>query len=217
VHMQLLICPASSREQQKAYFEMFSNSRFEGILLTHRNMLDSLALEMLVRNGRPYMLLDQALLDEGLKTARDWFIEWGHQCVGLIAGPASLLEPASAYQAGKKLSHAIFHYIEIPANPDTWHAHIPPSEGAPTAFLCTDDQTALQLRDTLTQAGINAPVMGIGNSALARWARLPSLAFNGKTLGRNATLGLLKMLNVPTPLSKEELFFAVATNALPIP
>jgi phosphate/phosphite/phosphonate ABC transporter binding protein len=214
VHMQLLICPAGPGEQQKAYFEMFSNSRFEGILLTQRNTLDPTALEMLVRNGRPYILLEQALLDEGLKTVWEWFAKQGHQRVGLIAGSDSLLEPTAAHQAGKKLNRANFHCIEVSANPDAWHHLLSQQTNAPTAFLCTDDQTALRLRSMLTTAGVHAPVLGIGNSPLARWTRLPSLAFDGKKLGRSATLRLLKMLNVPAPIQNEEVCFWVETNAL---
>jgi phosphate/phosphite/phosphonate ABC transporter binding protein len=214
VPMQLLICPAGPGEQQKAYFEMFSNSRFEGILLTQRNTLDPTALEVLVRNGRPYMLLEQALLDEGLKTAREWFVQRGYQRVGLIAGPDSLLEPAAVQQAGKKLSGTPFHYREISSNPDSWYALLSPQQtDMLAAFLCTDDRTALRLRDMLTTSGVPVPVLGIGNSPLACWAGLPSLAFDGKQLGRSATLRLLKMLNVPAPLQNEEVSFRVETNS----
>ncbi|BCL77748.1 hypothetical protein ccbrp13_02130 [Ktedonobacteria bacterium brp13] len=214
VHMQLLLCPAGPGEQQKAYFEMFSNSRFEGILLTQWNTLDPTALEMLVRNGRPYILLEQALLDEGFRAAREWFTKQGHQRVGLIAGPTSLIEPSAAYQAGKKLTGTHFHWIEISANPDAWQYLLSQQTDAPTAFLCTDDQTALHLRSFLTASGVYAPVLGIGNSSLAHWTRLPSLAFDGKKLGCSATLRLLKMLNVPAPAQIEEVCFWVETNAL---
>lgn len=214
VHMQLLICPAGPGEQQKAYFEMFSNSRFEGILLTQRNILDPAALEVLVRNGRPYMLLEQALLDEGFKVAREWFVRQGHRCVGLLAGPASLLEPTTVYQAAHNLSGEQFRYSEIPADPDAWGSLLSQQVETPSAFLCTDNQTALRLRELLHGSGIAAPVLGLGNSPLAQWARLPVLAFDGRKLGQSVTLRLLKMLNVPTPAQQEGVCFRVETYGL---
>jgi phosphate/phosphite/phosphonate ABC transporter binding protein len=220
VHMQLLICPVSQGEhqkalqRQKAYFEMFSNSRFEGVLLTQWNALDATPLEILVRNGRPYILLEQAILDEGIKTACQWFAEQGHQQVGLITGPNSLLEPSITRQACQRLTEANFQFIEISANPTDWHNLLAQKTDAPTAFLCTDDQTALQLRCILDASGSHLPVLSMGNSPLAHWAGLPSLAFDGTKLGRSAALQLLKMLNVPTPIQNEELHFWIQANSL---
>ncbi|GHO83907.1 PhnD/SsuA/transferrin family substrate-binding protein [Dictyobacter formicarum] len=220
IHMQLLICPLGQGkhqkilQRQKAYFEMFSNSRFEGVLLTQWNTLDPTPLEMLVRNGRPYILLEQAILDEGIKTACQWFAEQGHQQVGLITGPNSLLEPSITRQACQRLTGANFQFIEISANPTDWHNLLAQKTDAPTAFLCTDDQTALQLRRILDASGSHLPVLGMGNSPLAHGAGLPSLAFEGAKLGRSAALRLLKMLNVSTPTQNEELHFWIQANSL---
>lgn len=220
IQMQLFICPLGQgkhqkvSQRQKAYFEMFSNSRFEGVLLTQWNALDSTPLEILVRNGRPYILLEQAILDEGIKTACQWFAEQGHQQVGLITGPNSLLEPSITRQACKRSTEVNFQFIEIPAHPTDWHNLLAQKIDAPTAFLCTDDQTALQLRRILDVSDSHLPVLGMGNSPLAHWAGLPSLAFDGAKLGRNAALQLLRMLNIHTPIQNEELHFWIRANSL---
>jgi phosphate/phosphite/phosphonate ABC transporter binding protein len=219
VHMQLLLCPVSHGEhqkalqRQKAYFEMFSNSRFEGVLLTQWNTLDPTTLEILVRNGLPYILLEQSILDEGIKSTRKWFVERGHQQVGLITGQNSLLEPAITRQACQRLTGANFQFIETSTSPTDWPNLLSQKTDAPTAFLCTDDQTALHLRHTLDASNSHLPVLGIGNSSLAHWAGLPSLAFDGTRLGRSAALQLLKMLNIPPPAQNEELHFWVQANA----
>jgi DNA-binding LacI/PurR family transcriptional regulator len=220
VHMQLLICPVSQGEhqkalqQQKAYFEMFSNSRFEGVLLTHWNVLDPTALEILVRSGRPYVLLEQPILDEGIKTIWKWFAEQGHQQIGLIAGSNSLLEPSITRQTCQKLKGVNVQFIDSPTDPADWYNFLAQKTDAPTAFLCTNDQTALHLRHILGTSGPPLPVLSIGNSPLAHWAGLPGLAFDGKELGRGVILRLLKMLNIPTPVQNEELHFWIQTNSL---
>jgi phosphate/phosphite/phosphonate ABC transporter binding protein len=208
--MQLFICPVSQSEpkealqRQKTYFELFSNSRFEGIILTQWNTLDPTASEMLVRNGRPYIVLEQFFLHQGLTTAWEWLAQHGHTHVGLVSGPRSLLEPITTRQMCEQLPGAHFQFIPSATDLPDWQAILAQTTNRPTAFLCTDDQTVIDVRHTLNTLHVqhptldlkHAPIMGIGQNPLASLSSFPRLTFDGVELGRQAARRLLKMLNI---------------------
>ena len=188
VHMQLLICPISQSQEkalqrQKAYFEMFSNSRFEGVILTQWSTLDHTTLDLLVRNGLPYVLLEQDILEEGLRIAWQWLIAQGHQYIGLVTGATSLLEPTITRHTCMQFANSRLRVIEATATTADWQAILQEAH-APTALLCTDDHTAFCIRQVLSQRYPQLLIAGIGNSFLARQTALPSLAFDGAIRAR---------------------------------
>ena len=205
VHMQLLICPIShgqsdvEQSRQKAYFDLLSNSHFAAVLLTQWSATNPMALE-LVRGGHASALLEQDLLEHGLRLAWTWLHERGHQRVGLVLGPASWLEPTTTRYTSERLPGVDYQCIEIPSVSDiSWQSleHLLDQPEAPTALLCTDDETALSLRQACAAQERTLPVLGMGQTALTRWAGLPTLVFDGAQLGRAVTQRLLKMLNIP--------------------
>lgn len=208
--MQLFICPVSQSEpesalqRQKTYFEHFFNSRFEGVILTQWNTLDPTALEMLVRNGRPYIMLEQFFLNQGLITAWEWFVQQGHKHIGLVTGSKSLLEPTTTRQACEQLPETYFHFISSATGIPIWQEMLAQTNNRPTAFLCTDDQTIIDVRQTLNVLRLqhpaldleHIPIMGIGHNPLAGLSGFPRLTFDGVKLGHQAAQRLLKMLNI---------------------
>ncbi len=208
--MQLFICPVSQSEpesalhRQKTYFELFSSSRFEGVILTQWNTLDPTALEILVRNGRPYIMLEQFFLNQGLIIAWEWFVQQGHTHIGLVTGSKSLLEPTTTRQAYEQLSETHFQFISSATDVPSWQEMLAQNDNRPTAFLCTDDQTIIDVRQTLNVLRLqhptldleHVPIMGIGHNPLAGLSGFPRLTFDGVKLGRQAARRLLKMLNI---------------------
>ncbi len=201
--MQLVICPVQSTtldsggERQKAYFDLLYNNRIEGLLLTQWSASQPEALE-LIQSGRPTALLEQDLLSQGLHTAIDWFQRQGRKRLLLVTSQASdsLLEPALTRSMFKQLTGT--NGISLDALDDLIHI-LEQFETDTPGILCTNDQAALELRECLVKQDLRPLIMGIGNSTLARWANIPSLAFDGSQLGQLAAQRLLKKLNIDMP------------------
>jgi phosphate/phosphite/phosphonate ABC transporter binding protein len=204
VYMKILICPVGpvgseeAQQRQKTYFEMFSNSRFEGVLLTQWSALDSAALESLVRGGRPYVLLEQDLVAEGLRTAWSWLREQGHQHIALVTTTTALLEPGTTLRACEQLAQAPVLHIDSPTDTLDWQNILQSGKATPSALLCTDKNTALHIHRTLQRLNPDLLLMGIGTRAHLCHTTIPMLTFDGHALGQVAALRLLKMLNLST-------------------
>ena len=194
--MRLLVCPVgrpasvSVELHQKGYFDLLYNNRIEGLLLTQWSVERPETLE-LIQSGRPMALLEQELLTEGLQTALKWLREQGRDSIFLLPGSHSLLEPA--------LTRRMFSQLAGPGGnvlntPDELLPILEQHGVASSAVLCTDDQMAESLRQCLADKNLHPLIMGMGNSFLAQWANLPSLAFDGTQLGQLAAQRLLKKL-----------------------
>ncbi|GCE31009.1 hypothetical protein KDA_64930 [Dictyobacter alpinus] len=216
--MQLLICPTGNTPRTQptarhtAYFEMLSNSRFEAMLLTHWSALDPTAMDLLVRSRRPYVLLEHDLLDKGLPFAYNWLKQQGYQQLILVTGTQSLLEPTLAQQAWSQLASDNLRLQDPGSNQTGWPQLLQQAEYQTTAFLCTDDETALAVKTYLAQQQLQLPILGIGNTRVAQLAGIPSLTFNGFNLGSLVARRLLKMLNIFIPEEQIELHFQIAAN-----
>ncbi|WP_338247347.1 phosphate/phosphite/phosphonate ABC transporter substrate-binding protein [Dictyobacter halimunensis] len=220
VQMQLLICPiGSGREgdatRQKAYFEMLTNSRFEGMLLTQWSALDPKAMDLLARSRRPYALLEQDLLGAGLHFASNWLQQQGHRQLMLVTGARSLLEPTLTTQMWSQLTAENIQHLHLqdPANDETgWSELLQQGKNAAPAFLCTDNETALSVRAFLKQQRLDWPVIGIGAMPATCKADLTTLTFDGFVMGKIVTRRLLKMLNIFIPGESCDLNFNVSTT-----
>lgn len=215
--MQLVVCPlgtaktSASTPRQKAYFELAYNSRLEGVLLTQWSVIGPEALE-LARSGRPAVLLEQDLLEEGLETAWLWLTEQGHQHIGLVTSAAALLEPEISRRTFSRFAGPDFAYLQADTDLAGRLEAFLQKSAAPTALFCTDDQTALSVRELTRERSPQLKVLGFGNSELAHWAGLPSLAFDGSAVGEAAAQRLLRSLDLPIAASNPQLRFWVCTN-----
>lgn len=210
VHLQLLLCPVgqSGSQRQQAYVEMFSNSRFEGVLLTQWSARDHGMLELLMRNGRPYVLIEQEVYEEGLRTVWNWLEQQGHRRIGLVTSDRALLESALTHEVCTQLAAEPVLWKEATTTSEEWEVLLRQPD-APSALLCTDEQTALALHERLAPIGPHLLVVGIGASSPCV---LPRLTFDGEQLGRAAALRLLKMLNVQVPVQQAEPCLRIQTE-----
>jgi DNA-binding LacI/PurR family transcriptional regulator len=71
---------------------------------------------------------------------------------------------------------------------------------------------ALNLRRVFSAQKSEVVVLGFGNSALAQWAGLPSLAFDGDEAGSKAAKRLLRMLGLIGQSGKQPLNFWIEKN-----
>ncbi|GCE23351.1 LacI family DNA-binding transcriptional regulator [Dictyobacter kobayashii] len=215
--MQLLICPvgkekATGAVRQHAYFEMLSNSRFEGMLLTQWSALDPEAMDLLVRSRRPYALLEQDLLGSGLRFAYNWLRQQGYQRLILVTGTNSLLEPTLSARMWRQLAARNID-LPDPGNDKTgWLELLQATDYSATAFFCTDDETALSVQSFLKERQLDWPVQGLGATPIAQMAGLSSLAFDGLALGKVVARRLLKLLNIYIPEEVIDITFRVQCN-----
>lgn len=208
--MQLLVCPVLQKEAtsyQKNYFELLHNNRLEGLLLTQWSA-NSPESQELAQSGRPTALLEQELLTEGLKTAWNWLREQGHSKIALMVGADSLLEPNITRHLFSQFAEPDFQFFT-----DTNLTETDFSGQMPDAFLCTDDNTAFRLRQSLST---ETTVLGFGNSLIAQWAGIPSLSYDGEALGKAAAYRLLKTLGLSGQTSKQFLNFRVVGHRLSV-
>ena len=214
--MQLVIYPvhdiANGGDRQKAYFDLLYNNRVEGLLLTQWSASQPEALE-LAWSGRPTAILEQDLLARGLPTAIRWFQLQGCQRIFLVTSQAtsadSLFEPALTRSMFKQLIGP--NGISLDASDDLIRL-IEQAGADALGILCTSDQAALELREYLLKKDLRPLIMGIGNSTLARWANVPSLAFDSSQLGQLAAQRLLKKLNVDISETRQVLRTWVETG-----
>ena len=223
VQMQLVIYPVhdsvSGGDRQKAYFELLYNNRVEGLLLTQWSASQPEALE-LAWSGRPTAILEQDLLAQGLPTAIHWFQQQGCRRIFLVTSQItsqatsadSLFEPALTRSMFKQL---IGSNGMGPDSSDDLIRLLEQAGADSLGILCTSDQAALKLRECLLKKDLRPLIMGIGNSALARWANIPSLTFDGSQLGQLAAQRLLKKLNIDITETKQVLRTWVATETTP--
>lgn len=213
--MQLLICPTGQADteglssRQQAYFEMLSNSRFEGIILTQWNTLDVATMENLIRNGRPYVLLEQDLLTQGLAVACAWFEAQGQRDIGLISSARTLLEPVITQHICNRLPGIrmeAFTEAEVEKLALALHQQTRPT---PTAFLCADDERVLALLRACKRYRLTPPTLTLGTSPLGHLIESARLTFDTQTLGRITARRLLKMLNITLPGEEAELHFQI--------
>ncbi|NWJ47218.1 MAG: phosphate/phosphite/phosphonate ABC transporter substrate-binding protein [Chloroflexi bacterium] len=202
VGLQLVVCPAvlngMAGESRKAFFELLYNNRLEGMIMTQYDAATREAGE-LARSGRPYALLEQDLLGEGLITARNWIEVQGHHRIALVQEQGSLLEAGFMRQVFARQAAPELEFTEEINTISSWLETILQKPEPPTLIFCSGDRTALSVQKTLlAQLSIDLSVLGFGNSDLAKWGGFPSLAFHGVGLGRLVALRLLKMLNMPS-------------------
>ena len=204
--LQLLIYSLGQTDhpgRHKAYFEMLYDGRLEGTLLTQWSMLD-LAVTGLIRSGKPTALLEQDLLESGLRTAWQWLAGQGYRQVGLATGKGSLLEPSVTSHTFKRLTNTECRLFSLD---DLTPENTRPIE--PTALFCPDDEIALAVQNRLAESKLPLCVLGLGDSLAKRQARLPFLAFDGEAVGRAAAGRLLTLLNLPSPEPGSDLRFWV--------
>ncbi|MEI7556818.1 phosphate/phosphite/phosphonate ABC transporter substrate-binding protein [Candidatus Chlorohelix sp.] len=199
--LQLLLCPTIlngiAGENRKAFFELLYNNRLEGMILTQLDATTREAGE-LARSGKPYTLLEQDLLGEGLITARNWIEEQGHHRIALVQEQGSLLEAGFLRQVFAQQTDTELEFSGEIDSISSWIETIIQIPEPPTLVFCSGDRSAMLVKQfLLAQPSINLTALGFGNSDLAKWGNFPSLAFDGMGLGRLAAIRLLKMLNFP--------------------
>ncbi len=207
--MQLVICPVhditsdSGAERQKAYFNLLYNNRVEGLLLTQWSASQPETLE-LTQSGRPTAILEQDLLAQGLRTAISWLQQQECERIFLVASTDSILEPTLTRSMFKQLTGSMG--VSVDSADDLIHAlrQMETKNNLP-GILCTSDQGALELRECLAEKELRPLMMSMGNSALARWANIPVVAFDAFQLGQLAAQRLLKKLNIDVPETKQVL------------
>jgi phosphate/phosphite/phosphonate ABC transporter binding protein len=198
--LQLLVCPAVlngiAGESRKAFFELLYNNRLEGMILTQLDAATREAGE-LARSGRPYALLEQDLLGEGLITARNWLEAQGHHRIALVHEQGSLLEAGFLRQVFAQQTDTELEFSGEIGAISSWLETILQKPELPTLVFCSGDRTAFIVQKTLRELpSTSLGVLGFGNSDLAKWGGFPSLAFDGIGLGRLTAIRLLKMLNL---------------------
>jgi DNA-binding LacI/PurR family transcriptional regulator len=212
--MQLVVCPVGQNSvealpRQKSYFELLYDNRLEGLVLTQWNATGAEALE-LAQSGRPIVLLEQELLTEGFSAAWNWLRAQGHRRVALVAGPNSLLEPNISRHIFSQVAGPDFEFV---TGPDQLEPGLLEKPGAPTAFLCTGQLEALELHERFSRQNNEIMVLGFGDSSLAKWAKLPAVAFDGEEVGARVAQRLLKMSGMTGPAPKQPLKFWIEINS----
>ena len=205
--LQLLLYPLGLTDptsRQKAYFELLYDGRLEGTFVTQWTMLDP-TVDQLIRSGKPAILLEQDLLDSGLRTLADWLSANGHTSIGVVTGPGSLLEPNITRHTLKRLGLPRCEIFSIAALPQLLTA------AEPTALFCPDDETAFEVQERLAEFEIKPLIVGLGDSPAKRLSGWPYLAFDEVALGQRAAHRLLSLLNLAHTSVQKELKFWIQT------
>ncbi|GHO41964.1 hypothetical protein KSX_01270 [Ktedonospora formicarum] len=218
--MQLLVCPIGTHPaqdrttHQKAYLQMLTSGRFDGVILTQWSTLDSSALDSVIRSGNPYVVFEQDILSEGLQAIYNWVRKRGSRKMVLIIGPTAWLEPATLQRFWAQFSDITVHQWTDIEQCGHLIENLQNSLEPPDAFVCSDDQTAWHVKQSL-KVRIDQPLLvSCGQTSLSHLIGWPSLTFDGPILGRVVAGRLLRMLNIPLPQYEDHINFRVETGTV---
>lgn len=220
----LLTSSNYSAERETAAVEVFLSNRVEGLIVTVADEASSPALDLLRREGVPFVLVFNPALDPGPSAVTvdneaaaqalvEELIALGHRRIAMIAGRFDASDRSGLRRAGYERalrSHGIAPGAIVEVGFDTLDlsahcAALMDAPEAPTAVFCSTDMLAIAAIRGLTTLGLRVPedmsVAGFDGIAVGEWIS-PSLATvvqPAEEMGSQALRHLLQRVNDDAP------------------
>lgn len=221
----ILLASSNYDPQKEAQaIEVFLANRVEGLVVTVADETSSLALDLLRREGVPFVLIFNPAMDPGpsvitidnqaaARTLVDELVKVGHRRIAMIVGRFDASDRSGLRRAGYERA---LHDHGIPPGPiievgfDTLDltdhcAELCRGRDAPTALFCSTDMLAIAAIRGLVTLGLRVPrdmsVAGFDGIDVGEWMApsLTTVVQPAEELGAKALRHLLRRLNDDEP------------------